>query len=75
MSYSRHVETIFDLLASLGGFFSALTILFYSFVRLLHFYGSYQFVMNNLFVDSSTKLQSKLNLPINRRQTTENFKK
>ena len=41
MNYFRQIDTILDLLSSLGGLFSALSLIFYSIVSLLHFYGSY----------------------------------
>ena len=51
MNYFRQVETVFDLLASLGGFFSALSLICGLFVTAFHFYGSYQFLMDNLFLE------------------------
>ena len=40
-NYFRQVDTIFDLLATLGGFFSAFALICHSLVSALQFYGSY----------------------------------
>ena len=40
-NYFRQVDTIFDLLATLGGFFSAFSLICQSLVSSLQFYGSY----------------------------------
>lgn len=62
MNYFRQVETVFDLLASLGGFFSALSLFCGLFVTAFHFYGSYQFLMDNLFLE---KQRGRSQEPIN----------
>ena len=51
LNYFRQVDTIFDLLANLGGLFSALSLISASIVKACQFNGGYQFVMNNLFTD------------------------
>ena len=48
----RQVDTIFDILASLGGLFNALSLMCFSIISLFHFYGSYQFIMDDLFTDA-----------------------
>ena len=41
INYYRQIDTVLDLLASLGGLFSALSLIFYSIVCVFHFNGSY----------------------------------
>ena len=61
INYFRQIDTILDLLASLGGLFSALSLIFYSIVSLFHFYGSYQFIMEDLFTEGkSSKFDKSL---------------
>ena len=61
INYFRQIDTILDLLASLGGLFSALSLIFYSIVSLFHFHGSYQFIMEDLFTDAkSSKFDKSL---------------
>ena len=51
MNYFRQVDTIFDLLAGLGGFFNALSLICFCFVSVFQFHGSYQLVMHDLFTE------------------------
>ena len=57
MNYFRQVDTIFDVLAGLGGLYSALSLIFSNIVSLLQFYGFYQFVMFDLFTDTKKSKQ------------------
>ena len=57
MNYFRQVDTVFDVLASLGGLYSALSLIFSNIVSLLQFYGFYQFVMFDLFTDTKKSKQ------------------
>ena len=59
LNYLRQVDTCFDLLASLGGLLSALAIVCKTLVSLLQFYGSYQFIMHDLFTERKTKIHDE----------------
>ena len=56
INYYRQLDTILDLLSSLGGLFSALSLIFYCIVSLFHFYGSYQFIMEDLFTNEKSSM-------------------
>ena len=47
--YFRRVYSIMDFLSELGGLFTALGALFLLIIKGLNYYGSYQFVMAELF--------------------------
>mmetsp|Transcript_4913 Transcript_4913/g.6517 ORF Transcript_4913/g.6517 Transcript_4913/m.6517 type:complete len:95 (-) Transcript_4913:695-979(-) len=53
--YYRRVYSGLDLAADLGGLFSAISPFFKIALDILNLYSSYQFVMGDVFVDSSSK--------------------
>ena len=77
MNYFRRVYTILDLLSDLGGLFSSSKIICVVLLTIFQFYGSYQFVMNDLFSHNKHSRKNSLVLAkgrINRRPTQKKFK-
>ena len=53
--YYRRVYSILDFFSDVGGLFGALSPIFMSILAVLNFHGSYQFLMDDLFVTTSKK--------------------
>ena len=59
MNYFRRVYTTLDLLSDLGGLFASFKLICAAAITAFQFYGSYQFIMNDLFDDKKPRIDLK----------------